>query len=107
MKTPPKGPAEIEEPIGRLLENIGFEFMGRLLYTLRTMSNQIEPKLSKWPFYLADVVLLGAAWFIFAQSKLPMGIWEILLSTLCIALGALLSIVPFVLEYRLIAKLAE
>jgi molecular chaperone GrpE (heat shock protein) len=66
-----------------------------------------EPKLSKWPFFLADGFLLGAAWFIHSQSNLPMGPWQITFIVLCVAAGAGLAIMPFLLEYRVMAKLAE
>jgi len=71
------------------------------------MFNQLEPKLSKWPFYLGDALLLGAAYFIYFQSKLPMGPWQIFFVVLCVAGGAWLAIMPFLFEYRVMAKLAE
>jgi molecular chaperone GrpE (heat shock protein) len=52
-------------------------------------------------------MLLGAAFFIYFQSKLPMGAWQILFIVLCVAGGAVLGIMPFLLEYRLALKLAE
>jgi molecular chaperone GrpE (heat shock protein) len=67
----------------------------------------MELKLSKWPFYLGDALFLGAAWFIYSQSKLPMGVWQIFFVVLCVAGGAWLAIMPFLLEYRLAMKLAE
>src|SRR5438105_3081929 len=71
------------------------------------MFNQTEPKLSKWPFYLGDALLLGAAYFIYFQSKLPMGPWQIFFVVSCVAGGACLGIMPFLLEYRILVKLAE
>ena len=71
------------------------------------MSNQMEPKLPKWPFLLGDGVLLGAAWFVYFQSKLPMGLWQTGFVVLCVAGGAWLGIMPFLLEYRVFVKLAE
>jgi molecular chaperone GrpE (heat shock protein) len=52
-------------------------------------------------------MLLGAAYFIYFQSKLPMGAWQIFFIVLCVAGGAALGIMPFLLEYRLALKLAE
>lgn len=71
------------------------------------MKKQVELKLVKWPFYFGDVVLLVVAWLIYSQSKLPMGPWEIFFCVLAVALGALLGVTPFLLEYRVAAKLAE
>src|SRR5258706_14297272 len=71
------------------------------------MFDQLQPKLSKWPFYLGDALLVGAAYFIYFQSKLPMGTWQILFVVVCVAGGACLATMPFLLEYRVMVKLAE
>jgi len=67
----------------------------------------MEYKLYKYPFFVGDIMLLGAAYFIYFQSKLPMGAWQIFFIFLCVAGGAVLGIMPFLLEYRLALKLAE
>jgi molecular chaperone GrpE (heat shock protein) len=66
-----------------------------------------EPKLSKWPFFLGDALLLGAAWFIHSQSTLPMGPWQITFVVLCVVAGACMAIMPFLLEYHVVVRLAE
>ena len=71
------------------------------------MRDQIEFKLHKLPFFVGDLMLLGAAFFIYFQSKQPMGAWQIFFIVLCVAGGAVLGIIPFLLEYRLAIKLAE
>lgn len=71
------------------------------------MRDPIEPKLAKWPFYLGDALLLGAACFISAQKSLPMASWQIGFIVLCVAGGATLAILPFLLEYRLLAKMVQ
>jgi molecular chaperone GrpE (heat shock protein) len=71
------------------------------------MRDQLEFKLHKTPFFIGDLMLLGAAFFIYFQSKLPMGAWQIFFIVLCVAGGAALGIMPFLLEYRLALKLAE
>lgn len=71
------------------------------------MRDQMEFKLHKSPFFIGDVMLLGAAYLIYFQSKLPMGPWQIFFIFLCVAGGATLGIMPFLLEYRLALKLAE
>ena len=71
------------------------------------MSDLIEPKLPKWPFYLGDGLLLGAAYFICSRSPLPLSHWETALAVLCVGAGTLVCVVPFLLEYRAQVKLAE
>jgi len=71
------------------------------------MRELTEPRIYKWPFYLGDALFLGAAYFIYLQSKLPMGAWQIFFVVLCVAGGAWLGIMPFLLEYRLTVKLLE
>jgi len=71
------------------------------------MSNQTEPRLSKWPFFLGDAILLVVAGFICVQNKLPMGHWELVCLLLSGAAGAVLAVIPFVLEYRAAVRLGE
>jgi len=71
------------------------------------MSDSIAPKLSKWPFFIGDGLLLGMACFIGYQSKFAFGHWELCFVVLCVVGGALLGIAPFVLEYDALVKVAE
>lgn len=71
------------------------------------MSDQIAPKLSKWPFLLGDGLLLGLACLIYFQSDRPLELPQILPCGLCVVGGAILGVLPFVLEYRAVVKLAE
>jgi molecular chaperone GrpE (heat shock protein) len=71
------------------------------------MLDQTEPKLAKWPFLTGDILLLGAAYFIYTQSDKPMGLWQMVLVVLCAGLAAWFGILPFVLEYRALVKVAE
>ena len=83
---------------------------GLLAFTLARMSEQLQPKLSKWPFFLGDALLFGTAGFVYlvsSKSTTPLAPWQVVLIVLCVAGGAWLSILPFLLEYRVIAKLAE
>ena len=66
-----------------------------------------EAKLSKWPFFLGDALLLCAAYSIYHPAKLPPGPWQLAFAVLCVAVGAWLGILPFVLEYRAAIKVAE
>jgi molecular chaperone GrpE (heat shock protein) len=71
------------------------------------MRDQTVLSLPKFPFYAGDLVLLGAAWFVYSQSHLPMGPWQLGFVVLCVAGGAWLAVLPFLLEYRVLLKLAE
>jgi molecular chaperone GrpE (heat shock protein) len=71
------------------------------------MQESRAPRLAKWPFFLGNVVLLALAWFIFYQGKRPFGGVEILACVICVGVGAVLSIWPFVLEYRSTEKLLQ
>ncbi len=64
-------------------------------------------RLSKWPFLLGDAFLLGLAWFIYGQGSGPPGKWEIVAVGVCVGGGALLGVLPFLLEYRAALKLIE
>jgi len=71
------------------------------------MQESRAPRLAKWPFFLGNVVLLALAWFIFYQGKRPLGGLEVLACVICVAVGAALSVWPFVLEYRSAEKLLQ
>jgi len=71
------------------------------------MTDSLAPKLSKWPFFLGDVLLLGTAYFIGYQSKFVLGHWELCFVVLCVLGGGLMGIAPFVLEYDALVKVAE
>ena len=71
------------------------------------MHELMEQKLIKWPFFAGDALLFCAAWFICSQGPRPLLFSALTLAVLCVAVGALLSVTPFVLEYRASSRLAE
>ena len=71
------------------------------------MHDAQELKVTKWPFFLGDALLLGLAYFVCWQGKTPLGRWEIATAGSCVTLGALLGILPFLLEYRALLKRIE
>lgn len=71
------------------------------------MTNRPAPVLAKWPFFLGTVLLLGVAGYIVQQSPRPLNLTQVLLLVSAVAFGALLIVVPFVLEYRAALKFAE
>lgn len=71
------------------------------------MHNQAEPRLPKWAFFLGDLLLVGVAGMLYYRSTLPLGSGQAGLIVMCVAGGAILAILPFLLEYRVAARLAE
>src|SRR5258708_7724764 len=71
------------------------------------MRDQAGPKISKWPFFLGDFLLVSLAGLIYFRSDVPLGFCQVGLIVFCVVAGACLAIVPFLLEYRVMAKLAE
>jgi molecular chaperone GrpE (heat shock protein) len=71
------------------------------------MSDANRPKLTQWPFYFGDVLLLAGAYFVYHQSKLPMSLGELAVGAACIACGAFLGALPAWLEFRAAVKLSE
>ncbi len=64
-------------------------------------------KATKWPFLLADVVLLGIAAAVIYHAPHSISHAEIYLAVGCATLGALLACVPFYLDYCAAGKLIE
>jgi len=62
-------------------------------------------RLPRWPFFLGDALLLGAAGLICMQATQPWPLRVMVLMAACVAGAALLGIAPFVLEYRGLVKL--
>ena len=54
----------------------------------------------KWPFFLGDAAMLGLAYFIYFETRGPLGRWEFGACGLCVALGAVLAVLPFLLDHR-------
>jgi molecular chaperone GrpE (heat shock protein) len=69
------------------------------------MSQRIAPRLAKWPFFLADVLLLGAAAWIAYQG--PLSVWPLLGVVACMAAGAWICVVPFLKQYEADLRFAE
>jgi len=71
------------------------------------MTDRSAPRLSKWPFYVADAVLLGlAAWIVYHYPH-PLAPWAGALVAACVGLAALLSVWPYRLEYETEVKQFE
>jgi molecular chaperone GrpE (heat shock protein) len=72
------------------------------------MSEKSGPRLPKWPFFVGDAVLLALACFVCAQrGRSGLDDFQVTLVILAAAAGAVLAAAPFVLEYRVAARLVE
>jgi len=71
------------------------------------MSEASDWKVPKWPFLLADAILIAAAAGLTWGAKHPISATEAGLATGAVALGSLLGCLPFMLEYRATSKLVE
>ena len=69
------------------------------------MSDTTNWKVPKWPFLLGDALLIASAYFFVLHEPKPSEHWEI--PAACVALGAILGCLPFVLDYRAIVKVIE
>jgi molecular chaperone GrpE (heat shock protein) len=74
---------------------------------MTVMHDPSQFKVNKWPFFFGDALMLGVAYFIYWQGAIPLAQWEVITSGVCVALGALLGIMPFLLEYRGVLKIIE
>jgi molecular chaperone GrpE (heat shock protein) len=68
------------------------------------MNDVKDWKVPKWPFLLGDVLLLAFAYLIVWKSPHPIGKSEIMACFAAAALGSVLGIVPFLLDYRAMGK---
>lgn len=71
------------------------------------MSEVSAPKVAKWPFLLADLILLGVAGVIIQRGHYPLDNYELAAVVACTALGAWCFITPFLKEYEAVVKFAE
>ncbi|HEX3889448.1 MAG TPA: nucleotide exchange factor GrpE [Verrucomicrobiae bacterium] len=69
------------------------------------MTDTTNWKIPKWPFLIGDAALLAAAYFFVLHETKPSVHWEI--PAACVALGAILGCLPFILDYRAISKAIE
>jgi len=71
------------------------------------MNEASDWKIPKWPFLAANAVLIVVAGALVWKAARPISETEIGLVAGCVALGALLGCLPFILEYRAVKKLIE
>src|ERR1700690_1982418 len=69
------------------------------------MNDTANGKVPKWPFLLGDALLMVFGYFFVLRSPLPIHHWEIAAG--CVVIGALLGVIPFILDYRAAGKALE
>src|ERR1043166_1171344 len=74
---------------------------------LWVMTEPTAPKLSKWPFYLGDFLLLVLATLILYKNPEPFRAWPLLALVACVGAGGWVCVPPFLAEYRAALKLLE
>ncbi len=71
------------------------------------MSDRIAPKISKWPFLLGDLLLVGLGAWIVRHYPHPLGPWPLAGLIGCVALGAWLAVKPFLADFDAAMRFAE
>jgi molecular chaperone GrpE (heat shock protein) len=71
------------------------------------MSNSARPSVPKWPFFLGNALMLGAALLAHYESPARLDHFYLAIICGCVAIGAFLGVLPFILEYRIALRLAE
>lgn len=64
-------------------------------------------KIPKWPFLLAQILLLGFAYFFVWLSRHPISKWEIAACFAAAVIGIFVGVLPFILDYRAMGKFIE
>jgi molecular chaperone GrpE (heat shock protein) len=74
---------------------------------MKTMTESDYPRMPKWPFFLGDLLLLGAAYAIIHFGSAPLDFGRLCLLVGAVALGAGFSVYPFIHDFKVATKLAE
>lgn len=61
--------------------------------------NDEAPPLNPWPFLAGDVILVTTAILISSQAQAPLNGLPLIAITVCVCLGAVLAVIPFVLNH--------
>ena len=65
------------------------------------------PKIVKWPFFAADIVLIGVGGWLLLSLKWPPSPWLVLSIVTNFSVGAIIAILPFIKEHAAAVKLWE
>ncbi len=71
------------------------------------MTDRRAPSSAKWPFFLADLALLAAAFWIVKHYPAPIPVPALALGIGCVVVAALIAVMPFRMEYQALVRFAE
>ena len=71
------------------------------------MNDRNAPTLAKWPFYLADAILLSLAFWVLVHYPHPLAPWAATLMVACVVCAALVALWPFRAEYETAVRTFE
>lgn len=71
------------------------------------MKNTNDWRVPKWPFLAGDGLLLIFAVYFTWRSPHPFGLAEVAICAACVAVGAVIGVLPFILEYQATCRLIE
>lgn len=71
------------------------------------MPEKEVPRMTQWPFVLADLLLVGMAGFIILTATWPLSRWEIMAAAPCMIIGCWIGLIPFLREHAAAVKLWE
>jgi len=66
-----------------------------------------NPTTVKWPFLMGDAFLVGLAVLLFGRSDLPLNGPALAACVTCVSIGAVLGVIPFIMDYSAASRLAE
>jgi len=69
------------------------------------MNDALKWKVPKWPFFTVQLLLIAAGYVVAMQAPHAIRHWEIFVA--CVAIGAVVSIIPFILDYFAMGKIIE
>lgn len=72
------------------------------------MSDPTNWNVPKWPFWIANVLLMAFAYYFVSHVSLSIGHWAFVAVCLaCVSLGAIVAIIPYYLDYKAMEKALE
>jgi molecular chaperone GrpE (heat shock protein) len=79
----------------------------RLFPKLAAMNDATNWKVPKLPFLTVNALLLAFAYFIVWKSPHPISLSEAIMCITATAVGAIVGVIPFILDYRAMGKIIE
>ena len=71
------------------------------------MNDAADWKVPKWPFLVGDGLLMAFGFLLVLHLPAPIRYWEIAAGCICVVVGAILGVIPFILDYHAAGKALE